>query len=583
MCININMPGGLLQLSSYGSNDLFLTGTPQITFFKVVYRRYTNFSCESIRVNFDDNVNFNKEVSIVVPKIGDLMHKIYIEIDLPEITINRTLPQQQYQSIYTESLNNYKIVEKFMKINIDGYRNGYEQLRAVNTTVVDIISSVENSFDIDNYSTNTKNDFISLLNNTDFIFSNISMYDAVGKLKDNNGDILPFTTKYNVQTVLDNSLNECMKVNDYYLNLLKKYKKLSEDENNNIAKCRWINRIGHYIIEYVSILIGGIEIDKQYGEWLNIWYELSGNKNMESIYFKMIGNVDELVNYKRETKKSYKLYIPLQFWFCRHNGLAFPLIALQYHDVSFLLKFRKFSECFYYKELSEDVIKDDILRKKKLNDLNLPDLDNFLEYSKKTLSASLLIDYIYLDKNERRRFAQSSHEYLIEQLQINEFDNIKNTQLNVVLNFMHPCKELVWVVQNKKYVEVIDGNNELTWDNYCDIVNNKNINPVEYCSLEFNGKTRVQHLNSMYFDTVQPYKHHSNISQLGINVYSFSLNPEEHQPSGSANLGRIPKNILKLNFNETLVEESYSIRVYAVNYNILRFISGMAGLAFTIG
>ena len=212
------------------------------------------------------------------------------------------------------------------------------------------------------------------------------------------------------------------------------------------------------------------------------------------------------------------LYIPLEFWFCRNPGLALPLIALQYHEVKINVQFG----------------------------------DVAFE------NAKLFVDYIYLDTDERRRFAQISHEYLIEQLQFNGDDTLSTGTNKLRLNFNHPCKELVWVCKNSSDAAVHTGD----------------------VKLQLNGHDRFSQRKAAYFSQVQPYQHHSRVpaAAKNINVYSFGLKPAEHQPSGTCNMSRIDNATLSL---KSTGSADQTLNVYAVNYNVLRIMSGMGGLAYS--
>jgi hypothetical protein len=345
------------------------------------------------------------------------------------------------------------------------------------------------------------------------------------------------------------------------------------------------------------------------------------------------------------------LYIPLQFWFCRNPGLALPLIALQYHEVKINLEFRSASECYWSTSgatLSPTTVS--------------------------LASASLYVDYIYLDTDERRRFAQVSHEYLIEQLQFTGDESVNSSSNKVKLNFNHPCKELIWVVQPDSNVDATStaslGGRQ--WFNYTDrldetyfsgtprdplgggitganpfaslplrgdsasavaagahgdmravpsaglanasnsngVLNSAAVtfdsllnpdddhagswssalgyydlghNPVKTAKLQLNGHDRFSEREGRYFNLVQPYQHHENVPATGINVYSFGLKPEEHQPSGTCNMSRIDNAVLQLTLTAQTVAGSRSakVRVYATNYNVLRIMSGMGGLAYS--
>jgi hypothetical protein len=202
-------------------------------------------------------------------------------------------------------------------------------------------------------------------------------------------------------------------------------------------------------------------------------------------------------------------------------------------------------------------------------------------------SASLWVDYVYLDTEERRRFAQVSHEYLIEQLQFTGEESVTGTSAKLKLSFNHPVKELVWVAQTD--AQIADNQ----WSNYTTVkaddgVNavdptsstSRAVNTVDSAKLQLNGQDRFALRTGRYFNLVQPYQAHTNIPESpGINVYSFALKPEEHNPSGSANFSRIDNATLNLTMNADT--GACKVRVYAVNYNVLRIMSGMGGLAYS--
>jgi hypothetical protein len=234
-------------------------------------------------------------------------------------------------------------------------------------------------------------------------------------------------------------------------------------------------------------------------------------------------------------------------------------------------------------------------------------------------TTSLFVDYIYLDTDERRRFAQVSHEYLIEQLQFTGDESTSSTSNKVKLNFNHPVKELVWVVQPDAHVTdaTAGAYNGKQWFNYTDhydvsyvaagaftfassniLVNNPDTavgsmpgvaaggangvylpvsfengtNPVSTAKLQLNGHDRFSERDGRYFNLVQPYQHHENVPKQGINVYSFGLKPEEHQPSGTCNMSRIDNATLQLNLTNQAVTggRSVKVRVYAVKLAAVR-------------
>tara|TARA_B100000497_G_C7603966_1_gene362803 strand:- start:452 stop:1093 length:642 start_codon:yes stop_codon:yes gene_type:complete len=210
------------------------------------------------------------------------------------------------------------------------------------------------------------------------------------------------------------------------------------------------------------------------------------------------------------------------------------------------------------------------------------------------LSAHLWVDYVYLDTDERRKFAQTSHEYLIEQLQFTGFESLSN---KVRLNFNHPVKELIWTITSNKTERPNENwfnytNNEtvvnvLDLYDYDDIKkllgpNSKTANPVNGAKLLLNGNDRFTQRDGMYFNMIQPFQHHENIpNNTGINVYSFALKPEEHQPSGTLNMSRIDTSFISLDYDSTKYNNNSVFAIYAINYNVLRILSGMGGIAYS--
>jgi hypothetical protein len=483
------------------------------------------------------------------------------------------------------------------------------------------------------------------------------------------------------------------------------------------AKFAWVRKLGYALIKSVELEIGGSCIDKQYGTWLQIWYELAHHPgDNERGFKKMIGDTWELTAYNGLIKPCYVMYIPLQFWFNRHVGLALPLIALQYHEVRLHFEFH---------DVCHLIVSNRLFRCNDMRQLCMKD-------------AQLLVDYIYLDSEERRRFAQVGHEYLIEQVQFTGIEAINTTSAKYRLDFNHPTKELIWAMKNGNYTtgraflcythhsdwnKILDecackilqesvclldsdvteddgyGNqivvstgeccpdggrwqeflpgcqglstengrisvfnnsrNKCLWVNtdsllvggisltgkifgsiLVDEFNNitcSNIScdltirelsvpidcmtdcrfrpqcddvfvyepfnfgifidghgiPFEFGLIQLNGHDRFERREGAYFNYVQPDQHHTNTPADGIQVYSFALFPEQHQPSGTANLSRIDNTQLCLWFcgngsrrdafgpfgliNDCILDICCNcdnkLYIYAFSYNVLRIMS----------
>jgi hypothetical protein len=508
------MAGGLMQLVAYGAQDVYLTGNPQITFWKVTYRRHTNFAMESIEQTFNGQADFGRRVTCTISRNGDLAYRTYLQVTLPEI----------------------------------------------------------------------------------------------------NQDL----------------------------------------HSSGPVYARWLDCPGEQLISQVEVEIGGQRIDRQYGDWMHIWNQLTLSKEQERGYYKMIGNTTQLtyvtdpnfanvdgpcsadgvrqVCAPRNALPETTLYVPLQFWYCRNPGLALPLIALQYHEVKINVDIRNIEECLWAMSSMDGA-------GSKVNDA----------YKQSLAAASLYVDYIFLDTDERRRMAQNPHEYLIEQLQFTGDESVGSSSNKIKLNLNHPVKELVWVVQPDanvdycasllpntglcsllgaqpfNYTDAFDAlpNAVHAFGNTAGISGAANFidttsgggfendllgtssevsdagtfvlsetaldmhcwgeNPVVVAKLQLNGQDRFSEREGTYFDLVQPFQHHTRAPDTGINVYSFALRPEEHQPSGTCNFSRIDNATLQLVLSNATVQGSNTakVRLYAVNYNVLRIMSGMGGLAYS--
>ena len=332
-------------------------------------------------------------------------------------------------------------------------------------------------------------------------------------------------------------------------------------------------------IKDVELSIGGQRIDKHYQKWWRMYSELYLDASKKAAWGKMTtGSVNTT------TGAEGQVFLPLIFFFNRNPGLALPLIALQYHEVR--LDF----------DLSAE----------------------FEMYMDTTKTFKVWANYIYLDTEERRRFAQKGHEYLIEQVQHTGVDTvtINGGTKQVRLSYNHPVKELVWCIDSgvartslwnftnqaavgdvilesdptaiaaaNAFVSTsMSGAPLLKVGTDGTLAANKfteeNVGTIETMKLVLNGQDRMKEQSGKYFNQVQPFQHHSGSPYPGIYSYSFALKPEEHQPTGTCNFSRIDNaqvSIVTAKGNSTVT----TLNMFAVNYNVLRIQSGMGGLAFS--
>ena len=335
-----------------------------------------------------------------------------------------------------------------------------------------------------------------------------------------------------------------------------------------LARFAWIRRIGHYLIEKIWIKIDDQLVDRQFGEWMEIWHSLTKRIKKEPGYKTLIGDVNDLTAFNTRKKFGYELVIPLQFWFCRNIGSSLPLVALHNADIRVYVKLRKFEEMAYF--------------------------DDFTSFrSRPKLKCKMIGEFVYVEDEERSNIAKSKLEYLIDQLQFNGELQLTRNNLNddgffeILTRFKNPCKELYWVLQRLSFIDGSLENGERRWDLYSFDLDGR-INPAKKARIKFNTREREILKDIEYFDLIHPYDKHYSVSEnRGINVYSFALNPETLQPTGSANFNRIDDTSIEFNLKENpgnnLIADNnvvYRLAVYALSVNILRIFSGLGGVVF---
>ena len=594
------MAGGLMQLTVYGSEDIFLTGTPQITFFKIVYRRHTNFSVESIPQNFLGPINFGQEMTSIIEKNGDLMGRVYLQIDIPSVNLQKNIAN--WSNSETHARLQYEQIKKLYQLANDYFAKNRDManklnilLKTNNISLEDIVTAITNenfvgsvdtaAYNLQTYIADPDNQhFNSLPEMTDQIKT-----DLINMVTQSNLHMLALNKIVNEQpTILRKKLLDLInyqlypamsdlyeKIYTMYLAKEKIYQSFANRTYRERYQFAWVEELGHAIIDYVSVQIGNKTIDKQTGDWLIVFNKLFLPVEQTENYYRMIGNVEELITFDNSVKNRYRLIIPFQFWFCRHNGLYLPLISLRYHDVVFNVKLKELTKLCYIEKNPEL--------------LDIPNIQS--QYNINLDNAQLYVDYIFLDLEERRRFAQTTHEYLIETVQYEEIDYDGNQQFNLHLNFAHPTKFVVWYAQPMSYRENPNGDNKCQWNNF-GTKSNKTISPFDYMYLRLNNNNRTDpDLGINYYNYLQPYWYFISSPTDGLNVYSFGIKPTELQPAGTLNLSRIDDFGIVGKFTDDfmdLVDDAIQqtgipdihIGVYVMSYNILRFASGMAGLAF---
>jgi len=446
--------GGLLQLVATGKQDLFLTGNPQISFFKMVYRRHTNFATESQPMYFDGTPNFGQRITCLIPRRGDLLGRVYLDITLPQI-------------------------------------------------------------------------------------------------RDTSGNVLSYT-----------------------------------------------NSIGHALIQEITFEVGEQEIDRQTGEWMEIWTQLTTPAGQRAALNEMIGRIEpyNVVDISPgSSSDGLRLLIPLQFYFCNNPGLYLPLLALQYSPIRINITLRPLQQLFWVPPPVPPPT-DAPWR---------PACSTQVDCTSQISNMMLWGEYVYLDTEERRRFVSGSHEYIIEQVQYTPPYALTAQQntATISIDFNHPIKEFMFVVQRDEMI------NRNEWFNYSNLAIGEvtplavqpylnstspsgRLDLISSAKLQLDGYDRFMARGPQYFRLEQPYEHHTSTPVNSfIYNYSFALRPEDIQPTGTMNASRIDSIVWQIEMNTALSNPlipswqqrgNCRIMVYGHNYNVFRVINGFGGLLFTI-
>lgn len=490
---------GLLLLVSVGKENLYLSAQPEITFFKIAYRRYTNYSIEPTPQYFKTTPDFGRRCTVNIGKNADMLGKSYLYVELPDIQM------ETFQS-----------------------------------------------------------------------------------------------------------------------------------SSSQIKKFAWVEKIGCALVNFIEVEIGGTIVDRHYGDWINIWNELTISMGLRKSYDKMIGNIPELYSYS-EIKKSAILYIPLSFWFCLDTGLGLPLIALSNSDIKIHVEFNEIDLCYklspsyfinvtnnfciykpgeyFYqnyqnnKVIGEFVYFDPIEQKLFYNPIKgkfaIPTTtddpryklvgeksgfvvniqtnsvvvkdEDYFKFNKPSLITSyLVVNYVYLDNFERYNFINNTHEYLVPVIQTLPEQIVFSTNSAYKLPLINPVKLLVW----RAVLTANQANNNqfnytsAPYTETPDVLINKNL-------LIINSINRMDLDSYIYYTILQKYQCNFYNKQAGIYIYSFSLDPKDLQPSGSMNFSKIDDAYIQLTMNNVVnYQNSASVRAYSVQYNLFRVANGIGGLSF---
>lgn len=367
---------------------------------------------------------------------------------------------------------------------------------------------------------------------------------------------------------------------------------------------RWIKNISNYMLYSYSVRIDTQLIDQRWGEWNDVWNELTLNQEKKYAYDRMSGNVEEFSNpkslrplvtirnnrlyysyYPQATStqpsiKRRRMYVPLDFWFTKNPSLALPLVALQYQNVEVTLELRSIEELYQiYDEHTGIYMSPGLFREQPWNANKNVSISRFLTFngngpSTIDLNAYLECNFYFLDEAERRSIAATNADFLVERVYRSEQTGIYS-QNTIDLVIANPVKEIIWLTRRadaNRYNEL--GNFTAAYPE------NPNFPILASAKMLWNGMERMEEKPAAYYQLLQPFQHHTSSPRDGIYSYSFAIYPEKIQPSGSFNASMIQKIQLYVTTEKYEHVSEFEIVVYSVYYNIFRVMGGSGGMVF---
>lgn len=513
------MPGGLLQLSAFGSASTYLHADPQITFWKQAWRRSTPFALESIEMPFNGGpADFGRKTTAAITRAADMAHRAWLEITLPDLA-----------DYYTAQVSATADQPLVLRAFFDSPTTFVVRVRKPTSTAV--------------------------------AWTKFRVYDATDNTLLGEDNIFePAETTDVTITVAEARRNRTIYV--VASDDAAPAATSNQSSPRDVLCLRWTNSIGHAVVDNVEWEIGGTRMDKvPNSDFFDVWAELTEKEEKREGFNAMVGKYDGYDIW--ETGRSHggerTYFVPLIFSFCASPTQSIPVVALQFHEARINIAFREALECIK---------------------CNVP-VAQLVSSSGTPLAIKdcrLFVDMAFLDTEERRRMVSMPHEALITQIQylgdvVVAPDDPSITRRIPLDGLNHPIKELIWVYQpyDAYQRDAVNGND---WFRYGE-------DPFDLVRLTLNGSERMSPRSGQYFRQVQPYQHHTRVPQKHVHCYNFGLEPESTSPTGACNFSRLDQAALHVVLNPAAMHvNGGKIKVWALGYNVVRYDQGLAGLAF---
>lgn len=575
------MVGASAQLAAFGTADQYLSGSPQITYFKQIWRRYTQFALEDIEQSWTGDADFGKKATISLSRAGDLVTEVWLQVKLPDLqTFNHITGAQRLADrpaifaarhpsqaaarvdAYTHGSAAAHLLHLWTPdTRVAGWELGDDGALTLTTAeqldspaLVPLAGGEPLPLTYDG-ATLTTEPATGLVEGAAYALCSggstaerwdVFVWQGTAALAQVAFEVAGLDARATYQARVGGSASTD-----------------SRSAAETVLKIKWCNSVGHALVSSVEWELGGSRIDRHTAEHFDMWCELTEPEEKRAGYSAMIGRYDgwDINDDARSSGAARYVFVPLRFSFNTSPGNALPMLALQFHDSKLNFEFRPFYE----------------LVKANVDVSRTPATELSMQ------SCKVFARYVFLSQEERMRFAQMPHEYLIEQVQAqvenvaaaSGLDGVVNRK--IALNLNHPVKEIVFVYQATTNTtrNPVTGNN---WFDY-DIPGRADEEIFEEANIQMNGHDRFVKRPAAYWRLAVPWSHHTRCPSKKVHCYSFALHPESWQnPSGAANFSRIDSAHLSLTLNRNL--EAGRVRIHGLGYNILRIANGLGGLVF---
>jgi hypothetical protein len=571
------MGGGLIQLTAYGAQDVFLTGNPQITFFKSVYRRHTNFAIDQVKQDFKSTVDFGNKVSCTISKHGDLLHRLLLQIDLPSVSLSSTARANRFRWLNWVGHTLIKSVEieiggKKIDKHYGDWFHIWNSLTQSPGKKEGYANAVGNVPKLTQYTLTGTTEAVQLYVPLQFWFCR------------NPGLALPLIALqyHEVQINIEfRTFAECshtigadITAPSLNAELYADYIYLDTDERRRFAQASH-----EYLIEQVQRVTKAVssttaQVNLLFDHPIKelIWVVQPDDHTTVGAVNTQVGG-PQYFNYTDRLDRTYFSGTPSDpLGGGMHDPYrgSFPMSGLNVTGTG--VHAGASSANPEVPSVGNSTINTDVLAN--ANDIDIQNWENMMLSNigiHGGVSSEQLFNHTHVMASATTASTSVTTNANTGALVTGTSDG-DDDHTHTIASHTHTSAAHTHTVASATSAAAVAAN-------YTNLpLYDIGENPIVDAYIKMGGRERFSKRKGRYFNLVQPLESHTNVPPTGINVYSFALAPEEHQPSGTCNFSKIEDAKLILTLTHSRASQA---RVYAVNYNVLRIMSGMCGLAYS--